>query len=44
MHSALFLGESSVFYLFTRYRFNWSEIEYSMYSTYAEIINTTGKK
>lgn len=28
------IGEMSVFYLFTRFRFNWNEIEFSIFSTY----------
>ncbi|CAB3250819.1 unnamed protein product [Arctia plantaginis] len=28
-------GEMSVLYLFTRYRFNWDEVDYSMFCTYA---------
>lgn len=30
-------GEMAVFYLFTRYRFNWSEVEFSVFSTYSTI-------
>lgn len=35
-------GEMSVFYLFTRYRFNWSEIEFSLYSAYATVTGLLG--
>jgi MFS transporter, PCFT/HCP family, solute carrier family 46, member 3 len=35
-------GEMSVMYLFTRYKFNWSEIEFSFFSTYAMIIGLIG--
>jgi MFS transporter, PCFT/HCP family, solute carrier family 46, member 3 len=33
----------SVIYLFTRYRFNWSEVEFSFFSTYGMITNLFGK-
>lgn len=39
----LFLGEMSVFYLFTRYRFNWSEVQFSFFSTYAMLTSLIGK-
>ena len=32
----------SVFYLFTRYRFNWSEVEFSVFSTYAMVAGLIG--
>lgn len=35
-------GEMAVTYLFTRYRFNWSEVEFSFFSTYAMITNLMG--
>ncbi|XP_041975985.1 proton-coupled folate transporter-like [Aricia agestis] len=35
-------GEMSVMYIFTRYRFNWNEIMYSIYSTYALITHAVG--
>jgi MFS transporter, PCFT/HCP family, solute carrier family 46, member 3 len=35
-------GEMSVMYLFTRYKFNWSEIEFSYFSTYAMMIGLIG--
>ncbi|GAB0092395.1 MFS transporter superfamily [Sergentomyia squamirostris] len=35
-------GEMSVFYLFTRYRFNWSEVEFSFFSTYGMVIHFIG--
>ncbi|KAJ3641051.1 hypothetical protein Zmor_027575 [Zophobas morio] len=35
-------GEMSVTYLFTRYRFNWDEVDYSMFSTYSMITNLIG--
>ncbi|XP_059608428.1 probable peptidoglycan muropeptide transporter SLC46 [Phlebotomus argentipes] len=35
-------GEMSVFYLFTRYRFNWSEVEFSFFSTYSMITHFIG--
>lgn len=36
-------GEMSVFYLFTRYQFNWSEVEFSVFSTYAMLTGLVGK-
>lgn len=35
-------GEMSVMYLFTRVRFNWNEVNYSMFSTYSMITNLVG--
>ncbi|PZC83885.1 hypothetical protein B5X24_HaOG206634 [Helicoverpa armigera] len=35
-------GEFSVMYLFTRYRFNWDEVQYSMWSTYSIVTNLFG--
>lgn len=35
-------GEMSVMYLFTRYKFNWSEIEFSLFSTYSMLIGLVG--
>lgn len=35
-------GEMSVIYLFTRYQFNWSEVEFSFFSTYAMITGLIG--
>lgn len=35
-------GEMSVLYLFTRYQFNWSEVEFSIFSTYSVITNVIG--
>lgn len=32
----------SVMYLFTRVRFNWNEVNYSMFSTYSMITNLVG--
>lgn len=36
-------GEMSVFYLFTRYKFNWSEVEFSFFSTYAMLTSLIGE-
>lgn len=33
----------AVTYLFTRFRFNWSEVEFSIFSTYAMITGLFGK-
>ncbi|XP_046967216.1 solute carrier family 46 member 3-like [Vanessa cardui] len=35
-------GEISVMYLFTRYRFNWNEVDFSMFSTYAMCTSLVG--
>lgn len=35
-------GEMAVTYLFTRFRFNWSEVEFSVFSTYAMITGLVG--
>ncbi|CAH0407597.1 unnamed protein product [Chilo suppressalis] len=35
-------GELSVMYLFARYRFNWDEVKYSIYSTYSLITHSIG--
>lgn len=35
-------GEMSVMYLFARYRFNWSEVEFSLFSTYAMLTGLVG--
>ncbi|XP_068086482.1 probable peptidoglycan muropeptide transporter SLC46 isoform X3 [Anabrus simplex] len=35
-------GEIAVMYLFTRYRFNWNEVDFSMFSTYSMITNLIG--
>lgn len=32
----------SVIYLFTRYRFNWSEVEFSFFSTYGMLTGLIG--
>jgi hypothetical protein len=33
----------AVMYLFTRYRFNWNEVDFSLFSTYGMITNLFGK-
>ncbi|XP_013184458.2 proton-coupled folate transporter [Amyelois transitella] len=35
-------GELSVMYIFARYRFNWDEVKYSIYSTYSLITHSIG--
>ncbi|PZC83886.1 hypothetical protein B5X24_HaOG206635 [Helicoverpa armigera] len=35
-------GELSVMYIFARYRFNWDEVKYSIYSTYSLITHSVG--
>lgn len=32
-----------VMYLFTRYRFNWDEVDFSIFSTYSMCTNLLGK-
>ncbi|KAI5698867.1 hypothetical protein M8J76_007615 [Diaphorina citri] len=35
-------GEMNVLYLFTRYKFNWDEVDYSIFSTYNMVTNLFG--
>ncbi|CAH0699715.1 unnamed protein product [Spodoptera exigua] len=35
-------GEMSVIYIFTRYRFNWDEVKYSIFSTYSLVTHSVG--
>jgi PCFT/HCP family folate transporter-like MFS transporter 1/3 len=35
-------GEIAVSYLFTRFKFNWSEVEYSIFSTYSMALQMIG--
>jgi MFS transporter, PCFT/HCP family, solute carrier family 46, member 3 len=35
-------GEIAVSYLFTRFKFNWSEIEFSIFSTYSMALQLMG--
>lgn len=35
-------GEMTVVYLFTRYKFKWSEIEFSLFSTYGTVTGLLG--
>ncbi|OWR50761.1 adenylate cyclase [Danaus plexippus plexippus] len=35
-------GEMSIMYIFTRYRFNWDEVKYSIFSTYKLITHSIG--
>ncbi|XP_045764916.1 proton-coupled folate transporter-like [Maniola jurtina] len=35
-------GEFTILYLFTRYRFNWDEVKFSMWSTYSIVTNLLG--
>ncbi|XP_019880553.1 proton-coupled folate transporter isoform X2 [Aethina tumida] len=35
-------GEMNVTYLFTRYRFNWDEVDFSIFSTYSMVTNLIG--
>lgn len=35
-------GEMSVVYMFTRYKFKWSEIEFSLFSTYGTVTGLLG--
>lgn len=36
-------GEMTVVYLFTRYKFKWSEIEFSLFSSYGTVTGLLGK-
>jgi len=42
-HLLFFTGEMAVLYLFTRYRFNWNEVDFSIFSTYSMVTNLFGK-
>ncbi|XP_045521450.1 proton-coupled folate transporter-like [Pieris brassicae] len=35
-------GEMSIMYIFARYRFNWDEVKYSIYSTYSLVTHSIG--
>lgn len=37
-------GEMTVLYLFTRVRFNWDEVDFSIFSTYMMVTNLLGNK
>lgn len=37
------LGEMAVLYLYMRYRYNWNEVTFSMWSTYGMVTNLIGK-
>lgn len=39
----LVAGEMAVMYLFMRYRFNWNEVKFSMFSTYSMVTNLIGE-
>lgn len=39
---AIRLGDRSVSYLNTRVRFNWNEVDFSIFSTYQMIISVAG--
>lgn len=38
----LISGEMTVMYLFTRVRFNWNEVDFSIFSTYMMVTNLLG--
>ncbi|KAJ0180103.1 hypothetical protein K1T71_004694 [Dendrolimus kikuchii] len=35
-------GEASISYMLTRYRFNWNELQYSIFQTYNFVLNSIG--
>lgn len=39
-----FAGEMAVLYLYMRYRYNWNEVTFSMFSTFGMVTNLIGKK
>lgn len=39
-----YTGEMSLVYLFTRYRFNFDEVEFSIFTTYAMATGLLGKQ
>lgn len=43
IYTCVCIGEMSVMYLFTRFRFNWSEVEFSIFSTYNMLTGLIGK-
>ncbi|CAH2075030.1 unnamed protein product, partial [Iphiclides podalirius] len=36
-------GELSIYYISTRYRFNWDEVKFSIFQTYNFVAHTLGK-
>jgi len=42
--SVSFTGEMAVLYLYMRYRYNWNEVTFSMFSTFGMVTNLIGKK
>ncbi|XP_068630784.1 proton-coupled folate transporter-like [Battus philenor] len=42
LHFGPLMGELSIMYIFVRYRFNWDEMKYSIYSTYSLIMHLVG--
>ncbi|CAG5058576.1 unnamed protein product [Parnassius apollo] len=42
LHYGPQMGETSIIYIFLRFRFNWDEIKYSIYSTYSLILHSIG--
>jgi len=36
-------GESGIAYFYTRVRFNWNELDYSLFSTFLFMTNIVGK-
>ena len=42
--SLSFSGEMAVLYLYMRYRYNWNEVTFSMFSTFGMVTNLIGKK
>lgn len=42
--SVSFAGEMAVLYLYMRYRYNWNEVTFSMFSTFGMVTNLIGKK
>lgn len=41
---ASFTGEMAVLYLYMRFRYNWNEVTFSMFSTFGMVTNLIGKK
>lgn len=36
-------GEQAVIYLFTRFKFNWNEVDYSLFGTFSTVVTGTGE-
>lgn len=37
------LGEMNVLYLYTRHKFHWNEVDFSIFFTYASVLHLLGR-